>query len=331
MRRLKRIAAAVLVLCFSGALFEQIGRYWDRKRYPQIGRSVDIGGRTLNIYCAGEGRPAVVFEAGGHSSGYTWINIQPEIAKLTQACWYDRAGLGWSDPGPSPRTFVAIAKELHALLHAAAVPSPYLLVAGGGLGDDLVRVFNGLYPTDVAGAVLVGATDPDEEAHELKYMKGALSSFLPLGRRAACKVVFPAMVHLGLMRLLGYPGSNRANVFGSVDEATRRELDFLSIGRSADGVACYHDENNDEVRAAGNFGSRPFMILESSGPDRAPSPEYEKEIEAFNDYRFHQLLPRLAALSTHGRLVLVENPRAPETIIAAVRDVVTEVRATRKE
>lgn len=330
MRRLERIAAAVLVLCFSGALFERIGRYRDRKRYPQIGRSVDIGGRTLNIYCSGEGSPAVVFEAGGHSSGYTWINIQPEVAKLTQACWYDRAGLGWSDPGPSPRTFVAIAKELHALLHAAAVPSPYLLVAGGGLGDDLVRVFNGLYPTEVAGAVLVGATDPDEEAHEPKYMKGALSSFLPLARRAACKVVFPAMVHLGLMRLLGYPGSNRAIVFGSVDEAKRRELDFLSIGRSADGSACYHDENNDEVRAAGNFGSRPFMILESSEPHRAPSPEYEKEIEAFNDYRFHQLLPRLAELSTHGRLVLAENPTAPETIIAAVRDVVTEVRA-RKE
>ena len=211
------------------------------------------------------------------------------------------------------------------------IPPPYLLVAGGGLGDDHVRVFNGLYPTDVAGAVLVGATDPDEEAHELKYMKGALSSFSPLARRAACKVVFPAMVHLGVMRLLGYPGSNRAIVFGSVDEANRRELDFLSIGRSADGEACYHDENNDEVRVAGNFGSRPFMILESSEPDRAPSPEYEKEIEALNDYRFHQLLPRLAALSTHGRLVLVENPMAPETIIAAVRDVITEVREERKE
>ena len=326
MRGFKATCVGVLLLVLSGMVYERIGEHRDRKRYPQIGRSVDIGGRTLNIYCSGVGSPAVVFEAGGHSSGYTWINIQPEIAKLTQACWYDRAGLGWSDPGPSPRTFVAIAKELHALLHAAAVPPPYLFVAGGGLGDNLVRVFNGLYPTDVAGAVLVGATDPDEEAHELKYTKGALSSFSPLARRAACKLVFPAMVHLGLMRLLGYPGSNRANVFGSVDEATRRELDFLSIGRSADGVACYHDENNDEVRAAGNFGSRPFMILESSEPDRAPSPKYEKEFEAFNDYRFHQLLPRLAALSTHGRLVLLENPRAPETIIAAVRDVVTEVR-----
>lgn len=116
-----------------------------------------------------------------------------------------------------------------------------------------------------------------------------------------------------------------------MDQATRRELDFLSIGRSADGVACYHHENNDEVRAAGNFGSRPFMIVESSEPHRAPGPEYEKEIEAFNDYRFHQLLPRLAALSRHGRLVLVENPTAPETIIAAVRDVLTEARAERKE
>ena len=327
---LKIAALLLLALVVAGMIYEKIGERRDRKRYPQVGRSVDIGGRSLNIFCSGEGDPSVVFEAGGHSSGYTWINIQPEIAKLTQACWYDRAGLGWSDPGPSPRTFVTVAKELHALLHSAAVPAPYVLVAGGGLGDDHVRVFNGLYPSDVAGAVLVGATDPDEEAHELKYMKGALSSFSPLARRAACKVVFPAMVHLGLMRLLGYPGSNRANVFGDVDEAKRRELDFLSIGRSADGEACYHDENNDEVRAAGNFGSRPFMILESSEPDRTPSPEYEKEIEAYNDYRFHQLLPRLAGLSTRGRLVLVKNPIAPETVIAAAREVVSEVRDDRQ-
>lgn len=334
MKRVKpilRIAALLLLaLVVAGMIYEKIGGRRDRKRYPQIGRSVDIGGRSMNIFCSGEGDPSVVFEAGGHSSGYTWINIQPEIAKLTQACWYDRAGLGWSDPGPSPRTFVAIAQELHALLHAAAVPPPYLLVGGEGLGDDLLRVFNGLYPTDVAGAVLVSATDPDEESHELKYMKGPMSSFSPLARRAACKVVFPAMVHLGLMRLLGYPGSNRADVFGSVDQATRRELDFLSIGRSADGVACYHYENNDEVRAAGNFGSRPFMILESSEPRRAPSPEYEKEIEAYNDYWFHQLLPRLARLSTRGRLVLVKNPMAPETVIAAAREVVSEVRDDRQ-
>jgi hypothetical protein len=326
-----RIAGmGMLALVIAGVVYEKIGEHRDRNRYPQIGRSVDIGGRTLNIYCSGEGGPSVVFEAGGHSSGYTWINIQPETAKLTHACWYDRAGMGWSDPGPSPRTFIAIAKDLHALLHAAAVSPPYVLVAGGGLGDDHVRVFNGLYPTEVAGAVLVGATDPDVETHELKYMKGAMSFLPPWARRVACKAVFPAMRRLGLMRLLGYPGSNHAIVFGAVDAATRRELDFLSITRS-EGEACSHEESNAEVRAAGDFGNRPLVILDSSEPERAPSPEYEKAVEAFNDYWFHQLLPRLATLSTRGRLVLVKDPRAPETIIAAVREVVSEVRAPRLE
>jgi pimeloyl-ACP methyl ester carboxylesterase len=117
----------------SASYFAQVAKRW--LRYHGHLKTQSPPPQPLS----GEGRPAVVFEAGGHSSGYTWINIQPDIAKLTQACWYDRAGLGWSDPGPSPRTFIAIAKELHALLHAAAVPPPYLLVAGGGLGDDLVR------------------------------------------------------------------------------------------------------------------------------------------------------------------------------------------------
>ena len=133
--RKRRLATASRVLAFmiavivvAGVIYEQIGRRIDRRRYPQIGRSVDIGGRALNIFCSGEGSPAVIFDSGGHTAGFSWIDIQPEIAKQTRACWYDRAGYGWSDPPPSPLDFKAIAGDLHALLRAANVPPPYVLV-----------------------------------------------------------------------------------------------------------------------------------------------------------------------------------------------------------
>jgi hypothetical protein len=61
----------------------------------------------------------VVLDAGAGDPGYVWSHIQPKIAKLTRACWFDRAGHGWSDPGPFPRTSDAVARELHALLGAA--------------------------------------------------------------------------------------------------------------------------------------------------------------------------------------------------------------------
>ncbi|MGD0798178.1 MAG: NIPSNAP family protein [Acidobacteriaceae bacterium] len=104
---------ALVALTLAGIIYEQIGRRRDRTRYPQIGQSIDIGEGTLNIFCSGQGSPTVVLDRGGHTAGYTWISIQPEISKLTRTCWYDRAGYGWSDSPPTPRTSRNIANELH--------------------------------------------------------------------------------------------------------------------------------------------------------------------------------------------------------------------------
>jgi pimeloyl-ACP methyl ester carboxylesterase len=181
--QMKRATLVIAALILAGIVYEQIGERRDRKRYPQIGRSIDIGGRTLNIYCSGERGPTVIFEGAGHTAGYAWAAMQAEAAKLTRACWYDRAGYGWSDPGPSRRTFKAIANDLHALLRAAATPGPYVLV-GAGAGAFHVRVYKGLYPSEVAGAVLIHADDPDVFAHEPESMKGASggSTALPAAR-----------------------------------------------------------------------------------------------------------------------------------------------------
>ena len=128
MRRLRIVKRSVTILLsvalVLGVTYEQLGRMRDRKRLPQIGRSVDIAGRTLNIFCSGTGGPAVVFESGGDGPGLEWEPVQTQVANFTQACWYDRAGIGWSDPGPFPRTSEAIAGDLHALLHRAGVPAP---------------------------------------------------------------------------------------------------------------------------------------------------------------------------------------------------------------
>src|ERR1035438_5072422 len=101
------LAALTLVLTVVIALgigYEQVERQRERERLPQVGRSVDIGGRTLNIYCSGEGSPAVILESNALTPGYGWVAVQREIAKFTRACWYDRAGYGWSDLAPAPPT-----------------------------------------------------------------------------------------------------------------------------------------------------------------------------------------------------------------------------------
>jgi hypothetical protein len=87
------------IFLVSGLLYERVQRARDLEQFPQIGRSVDIGGRALNIYCTGAD-PKALFENGAPRPGYSWVLIQRELAKTTTACWYDRAGSGWSDPWP---------------------------------------------------------------------------------------------------------------------------------------------------------------------------------------------------------------------------------------
>ena len=224
---LKSLGVAMVAAVLAGITYEQVGRRQDRKRYPQIGLSVDIGGRTLNIYCLGEGSPTVIFDSGGHTAGYSWISIQPRVAKFSRACWYDRAGYGWSDPGPRPRTFQAVMNDLHKLLQADAIPPPYVFV-GTNLSGMHVRVYTGLYPSEVAGAVLADSSYPDAHSYEPKFMWGPLA-FLPPGlRTVGCAVVMPAMLRLGLHRILWRLRGLRRLGATDLTAEQQEELYFLS-------------------------------------------------------------------------------------------------------
>jgi pimeloyl-ACP methyl ester carboxylesterase len=122
-------------------------------------------GARLNFTCLGQGSPAVVFDAGWSDWAPAWAVVQPRIAAFTRACAYDRAGSGFSDPGPLPRTTERIATELHEALHAAKITGPYVLV-GSAYGGDHVRAFADLFPSEVAGLVLVDADASDVDSPE---------------------------------------------------------------------------------------------------------------------------------------------------------------------
>jgi pimeloyl-ACP methyl ester carboxylesterase len=336
-RMTQRLSLAKILACFilflvpAGIVYEQIGRRQDRSRYPQIGRSIDIGGRKLNIFCSGEGDPAVVFDSGGHTAGYSWITIQPAIAKLTRACWYDRAAYGWSDPGPFPRTPKAVANDLHALLQAAKIAPPYVLVGATVAGFN-IRVYNGLYPDEVAGAVLVSASDPDASAHSPAYMKGPLASLPSFMRRFGCQVAAPILLNVGLLRFMGNPGSGQPFGMENLRSDQQRELSFLSKNPATvqGGEGCDLEEVIAEVRAAGNFGDRPLVVLASSRPFPVPpGGRYQQAADAFNYYWSRQLQPHLAALSTRGELVLTEDAERAEPIIQAVSRAIDDVRGIR--
>jgi pimeloyl-ACP methyl ester carboxylesterase len=140
----------------------------DDPAYTHAQRSVEIEpGRSLNLYCTGKGSPTVVFDSGGGGETVDWATVQPVIAGHTQACSYDRAGLGFSDPAKRTSDSANIVDDLHRLLTAAAIKPPYVLV-GASYGGLNVRLYADTYPTDVAGMVLVDSTSEDWKEEELK-------------------------------------------------------------------------------------------------------------------------------------------------------------------
>jgi len=134
---------------------------------------VSVGDHRLDVLRAGTGGPAVVFEAGLADSLNVWLPIWRRISELTTVIAYSRAGFGQSEAGSSDHSVPHSAADLHELLHRLPVQPPYILVARS-YGSLIARLYTSLYPTDVAGIVLVDGT------HEQQVQRyGTIDSTYP--------------------------------------------------------------------------------------------------------------------------------------------------------
>ena len=330
-RRLRTIVKVTVlllaVLLVSGIVYEQFGRRRDRTRLPQIGKSVDIGGRTLNIFCSGTGGPPVIFESGGDGPGLEWEPIQTEVARFTQACWYDRAGIGWSDPGPFPRTSEAIARDLHELLKRAGVPAPYVLT-GASFGGLNSRVYAGLFPDDVAGIVLVDSAHEDEPQRAPKFYLGHTA---PRFLWHPLHDAFQMGALIGLLRLTESSPAQSKSLSqmsrGEIIAALRQQPKSI-VNNNSSGIVL--PKSYDEARSFRSLGDRPLIVLTAGKPFDFRDPELNRQAAAYQQVWIHEMQASLARLSTRGRQVIAENSNhgsiPPDVMIAAIRDVVTEVR-----
>jgi len=186
----------------------------------------------------------VVIEAGLGDWSTGWGYVQPEVAKNTRVCTYDRAGWGWSEPGPKPRDAAQIAKELHTLLQNANIPGPYVMVAHS-LGGLPMRVFTHDYPGDIAGLVLVESMFPGQTGYATPSI--VISSF-------------PLLARFGLVRLLVKP-------LGLINYVPPSEEAYLSRfvrPQSAQALADEIQEIPDSMTEAGTvstFGDLPLIVL----------------------------------------------------------------------
>jgi pimeloyl-ACP methyl ester carboxylesterase len=312
-------------------IYEKLGERADKKRLTQIGQSIDIGGRTLNIFCSGSEGPTVIFDSGAGQPGYIWASIQSTIAKTNRACWFDRAGLGWSDEGPFPRTAVATSRDLHALFHRANIIPPYVLV-GHSLGGLNARVFTGLYRKDVAGLVLVDAAHEDEPRRAPAFMLGKSA---PRWAWHPLWTIAHVAKTIGLLRLM----APRVNFPRDPSQASHDQI-VAALRAQPKSVATLFDPSGPDSYAqaehSGNFGELPLIVLTRGKLDTNPHPsEMDRQFNTYTQVWMNEIQPKLARLSSIGEQVIVHQSghdipsEAPEAVIDAITKVILRARQQR--
>jgi pimeloyl-ACP methyl ester carboxylesterase len=281
---------------------------------PPPGRLIDVGGFKLHLNCAGHGSPAVVMDAALGGSSISWSLIQPAIARVTRACSYDRAGFGWSEAGPMPRTAGRIAGELHVLLERGGVTPPYVLV-GHSFGGLVTRIFAARYAGETAALILVDPAHPEDWVTPAPKEQVEIDRGLVLCRRGATAArlgvarLVTAVAALGafgvaraITKVVSRGGLSRedegilAPLWRLPEEARKpvrqfwtQEKFYDALGSQIETISASAAETLEA--SAGGYGDLPLVTISSTDP---------------GEYRLRQQ-EALARLSTRGRHVIASN------------------------
>jgi len=309
------------------------------RRVPPPGSLVDVGGFSLHLKCAGSGSPSVVLDAALGASSVSWSLVQPRIAETTRVCSYDRAGFGWSEAGPLPRTAGRVAGELWVLLERAAVRPPFVLV-GHSFGGLVMRVFAARYRADTAALVLVDPAHPEDWVRPAPKELAKIDRGVRLCRRGAVAARLGLARAVGSLAAVGAVGAARALValisrggLSREDEGilapvwklppeARRPLSqfwteprfFEALGSQIESICVSAAETLEASRDG--YGDLPLVTISSTDP---------------GDYRLRQQAA-LAGLSTRGRHVMASASGhwvpldQPDLVADIVRRVVLELR-----
>ncbi|HTU13068.1 MAG TPA: alpha/beta hydrolase [Allosphingosinicella sp.] len=322
--------SVLLTLMLAGAAQDPAASRYDNYLTPE--RLIEIAsGRRLNLRCQGEGPVTVILEAGLGFPSLSWRAVHPELARRTRTCAYDRAGLGFSDPGRMPRTAGAAADDLEALLERAGLRPPYILV-GSSLGGQVVRLFAFRHPDRVAGMVLV---DPYAEGQYRVFanIEPAIGQELAQGAReeAAC------LAALRRRELSGEDAERRGCIAGPITGASpalnallrRQGLSPAAFEAAASESAMLDTKNERQLAAARRpLGDMPLIVLSARG--NFASPRYARTAERLRAAQT-ALHRRLAALSTAGEVRQVDAGHViqtdnPDAVIRAVEDILERIR-----
>lgn len=287
-RALLWLSALLFVFATTGMIYQTAASEADQRNYPPPGILVNVDGYQMHIYCVGQGSPTILLDHVGGGSSVDWALIQPGLAEHTRVCAYDRAGFGWSDASPAPRTMEQQVHELHGLLQGANEQGPYILV-GHSYGARVSRVYAATYPEDVAGMVLM---DPGILYDDPRY-----PAELHSDAEAETRMLRAArwLAPFGLVRMM-----QPVMELPTFDLPARARLASASFSVSPRFFQSLLAQNDAmptvlrEERAVTSLGDIPLLVLAATEPADAVRKVW------------NQANLEMAGLSTRGRFRVVE-------------------------
>ena len=302
---LVRVVLSVMVLALVGAIYEPIAEAADAKAYPPPGQLVDVGGHRLHLNCTGTGSPTVVIEAGLGDWSTSWAgSVQPEVAKTTRVCTYDRADLGWSDAAALPSDAAQFAGELHTLLQNANVPGPYVMV-GHSLGGFIVRIFAYDYASEVAGVVLVDSMNPKQVTESLSNKLALVSS------------LEAALARVGVGQLL----MKLPAIAQSIPPGQEAYYPLLFRPQTFQTTANEYRElpaSATEAAAVTSFGDLPLIVLTAELNNNPGWPEWQNELLQLSSNSQHLIA------ENSGHSIQVDEPDAAVSAILKMVELVRQ-------
>ncbi|HUR74488.1 MAG TPA: alpha/beta hydrolase [Sporichthya sp.] len=322
-RSLAALAFTTAAVGIASAAYQTWGSARDRRRYPPPGRMVDVGGRRIHLWEAGEGSPTVVLIPALGEPCLDFAHLLPDLASETATVVFDRAGLGWSDPAWKPLAQLDAADDLHAALRRAGIAPPYIL-AGHSMGGFIARMFATAYPQEVAGLVLIDSSHPKQ--HKLPGYHWWTVKYAAM-RRARWFGVRRLARDLGLAER---PSSTVPPEYSEADDA-------LSLGDRQRRTSWWELAMRAQIGAAvcrrtGSLGDLPVTVLTCS--ETSPDATTPKQVAYERDHygTWYPLQADLATLSTDSKHVVAENAghyihhHQPELVVDAILDLVRRVR-----
>jgi pimeloyl-ACP methyl ester carboxylesterase len=304
----------ILIVVSAGAIYQWLTSRKEIAKNPAPGKLVDIGGYKLHIWCEGSGIPTVILDTGLGGSMFDWGFVQPKVAEFTRVCSYDRAGMGYSDAGPTPRTSRQIAGELRILIQKSGINGPILLV-GSSFGGLNMRAFAYEYGESVAGIVLVDASHEDQEE---RYKAVNAPEEVPWFFKFV-----PFAASVGVLRPLGFaPGLDPDSLAPRVRNFANAVRFRTSAYRAAVDELTHVEESGAEIRAVRHQLSMPVIVL-SAGLSEEP----QGRAQVWSDLQRSQV-----KLSSRGCQIIAANSHhviaveQPDVVVAAIRAIVDENR-----